>query len=47
MKLMQAGLIIFFVGVSMADSPNFIVPTVTILLGMILIIVGGRNAGAF
>ena len=47
MKLMQAGLIIFFVGVAMADSPNFLIPTATILLGMILIIVGGKNEGVF
>lgn len=47
MRLMQLGACIMLIGMAMGDSPNFLIPTVTILLGMILIIVGGIYNGGF
>ena len=47
MKLMQTGMIIFLIGVSMADSPKLFIPISTILLGMALMLVGGKHEGIF
>lgn len=47
MKLVQAGMIIFLIGVSMADSPKMLIPSITILLGLVLMLVGGKHEGIF
>jgi len=47
MKLMQTGMIIFLIGVSMADSPKMLIPSIIILLGMALMLVGGKHEGIF
>lgn len=47
MKLMQFGLILMLIGISAADSPNFLIPAIVILLGMAIAIVGGKHEGIF
>ena len=47
MKLIQLGFILMLIGISAADSPNFLIPALMILLGMALAIVGGKHEGIF
>lgn len=47
MKLIQAGIILIIIGSSLADSAQFLVPTILIMLGMASAIVGGINERIF
>ena len=47
MKLIQLGFILMLIGISAADSPNFLIPALMILLGMAFAIVGGKYEGIF